>query len=122
MSAFDTAITAAMSTLRTSAGNCVQFWRGDDWVALTAVPGQTHFEIDDGNGVVVEYRSKDFIVAACHLVIDAAVVEPRRGDLIKETSGGKVITYEVMRPDGNEQVFRYMDAARTNIRIHCKVK
>jgi hypothetical protein len=113
------AFEAALGTL----GVCVTYHRGDDWIGdLDALPGKSEFLAGEGEGVIVDYRSRDFLMRACDLVIDGEVLEPKRGDLIKETAGKKIHTYEVMRPDGGEQVFRYSDTARTIVRVHAKLK
>lgn len=112
------AFEAALGTL----GLCVAYHRGDEFVELDAVPGKSEFLSSDGDGILVDYRSRDFSMRACDLKIDGETIEPKRGDLIKETDGNKIHTYEVMRPDGGEQVFRYSDTARTIVRVHAKLK
>jgi hypothetical protein len=122
MNSFATAISGALDSLRTLAGECVVFQRGDDWVELTAIQGSTAFPTDDGNGTVVEYRSVDWLCSACDLELNGEKIEPKRGDLIKKSIGDKQHIYEVLRPDGNEKVWRFMDFGSTNVRIHTKLK
>ena len=122
MSSIGEAISGPFSTAIGAAGVVVTYHRGADWVELTALPGKTDFEVDDGNGVIVEYRSRDYLIRTCELELAGTLVEPKRGDQIKETVGNKIHTYEVMRPDGGEQVWKHADPTRNVIRVHTKLK
>lgn len=97
----------------------VLFVRGAEEVAINATIGQTVFEETDRYGVVQRERSRDFIVLAADLVIDSQVVTPEKGDMIKETTGATVRTFEVM-PFGDNPLWRWSDPHRTAVRIHTK--
>jgi hypothetical protein len=112
----------AMETIGLIAGSPVKYYRGSDWVQIQAVGGKTDFTVDDGNGFFVKYRSRDFILKAEDLKLSGVTVIPLKGDTIVERIGSTVFTYEVLRPDGGEQVYRFSDHGRTTLRIHCKLK
>jgi len=105
----------------------VVYSRGDDSVEVAATIGRTVFEIDDGSGAVVQWESRDFLIAAADLAMGGSPVEPQPGDRIWETAGGpstssgqeKVLVYEVMAP-GKEPCWRWSDPYRTTLRVHTK--
>ena len=101
------------------AASPVEYVRGAQSAELPATVGKTTFEVDDGYGVLVRYESRDFLVQAADLVLDAAPVLPQRGDRIRETQGQQVFVYEVTAP-GKEPCWRYSDPYRQTLRIHSK--
>ena len=89
-------------------------------VALQATFGSLLLKVDDGDGGVRMVRTdRDFIVRAADLVLGGDVVEPQRGDTVRETVGAAVHVYEVLAPPG-ESEWRYSDPHRTILRIHAK--
>jgi len=89
-------------------------------VEVAAAIGRTVFEIDDGSGAVVQWESRDFLIAAADLVIgDRPVTLPQPGDRISETQDGKVYVYEAMAP-GKEPCWRYSGPYRRTLRVHTK--
>jgi len=105
---------------RTYLSRTATYQRGDDSVEVVAAVGRTVFEIDDGSGAVVQWESRDFLIAAADLVIgDRPVTLPQPGDRISETQDGKVYVYEVMAP-GKEPCWRYSDPYRRTLRVHTK--
>ena len=99
------------------ASRVVTYARGVQSVDLPATVGKTTFEVDDGYGVLVRHESRDFLVLASDLVLDAEQVFPQRGDRIRETQGSQMFVYEVTAP-GKEPCWRYSDAFRKTLRIH----
>ena len=97
----------------------VTYRRGESTVIVAATIGKTAFEIDDGQGVIQRIESRDFLVLAVDLVLDALTTLPQRGDVIEEPAGNITLLYEVMAP-GNEPCWRYSDAHRQSLRIHTK--
>jgi hypothetical protein len=73
------------------------------------------FESVDSNGVVERWESRDFVISAGDLPFDP----PERGDLIIETVGGKVLTYQVLAPKGM-QPWKW-DPYRTAMTVHTKL-
>ena len=121
-SVFQNAIATAFETMRCVAGIEITYHRGNDWSRLVAVAGKTDFKLSDEFGGIVESRSRDFVLNACDLVVGGEQITPKRGDLIKEAVGDKTHVHEVMRPDSNEQPWRYADHGRSAIRVHTKLK
>lgn len=115
MSAFRTAIAAARATVQAVAGVAVTYTRGASVVALTATPGRTQFELDNGDGVILNIESRDYLIDPADLVIAGTASAPASGDRI--TEGDRV--YEVM-PFGREPAWRWSDTHRTRYRVHTK--
>lgn len=97
----------------------VTYQRGESAVELAATVGRTLFETANEFGIVERTESRDFLIAAADLVLDGQSAQPRRGDRIREPSGGQVFVYEVMAP-GNEPCWRFSDPYRRTLRIHTK--
>lgn len=97
----------------------VTYVRGADSVTLPATIGRTEFEIDDGQGLLQKYESRDFLVQTADLVLDGSATLPERGDLVRETQGATTYVYEVLAP-GQERAWRYSDPYRQALRIHTK--
>lgn len=103
------------SQLSAAAGSTVTYRRGNDQADVTATIGRSEFEAQDQNGVVENWESRDFLIAASGLPFG----EPRRGDVIVETASSLELEYEVSSPRG-VPVFRYGDAFRSIVRVHTK--
>ena len=99
------------------AASTVEYVRGSRSVELPATIGRTTFEVDDGYGVLVRHESRDFLILAADLVLDAEQMLPERGDRIRETQGDTTFVYEVTAP-GKEPAWRYSDPYRKTLRIH----
>ena len=113
MNAIAPLITDAANYLRTLAGEVVTYRRdGLDPVTLLATPGKTEFEVTDRYEMAFVEHSADFIVAAHDLGLT-----PQRGDQITRGNGD---IHEVMRPDGDGDVYRNADHAGTQFRIHTR--
>ena len=67
--------------------------------------------------MLVRHQSRDFLILAAEMVLDAEQVLPERGDRVRETRGQQVFVYEVMAP-GKEPCWRYSDPYRKTLRIH----
>jgi hypothetical protein len=113
-SAFAKTIAQGMESVRAAAGELVTYWRGNDSVTAKAVPASTTFEMADTSGSPITFVSSDWIFKADELVIDGAVITPRRGDWVQLGA----LKYDVLS-DGT-QVYRYCDRGRTRIRVHTK--
>jgi hypothetical protein len=106
--------------LKEHASRPVAYRRGTEEVAVQATIGRTLLKLDDGyGGVRMEWTDRDFLIHAADLVLNAVAVLPERGDVIRETQGGKVFMYEVMAP-GKEPAWRWSDVFRKVLRIHAK--
>lgn len=118
---FASAISAAVGTIRQVAGVPVTYQRGADSVPITATPGGTLYEAENGTGVATWGRTKDYIFAAADLVVGGTQVTPERGDLIKETINGRVHVWTATG-GSTEQFWRYSDSAQTTIRMSVRLK
>jgi hypothetical protein len=87
----------------------VTYVRGALSVEVAATIGRTKVEADDGHVVRVEFTDRDFLILAADLVLGGQVVEPARGDLIREGSR----EFEVLD-------WRYSDPYRQTLRITTK--
>ncbi len=106
--------------LKEHASRPVAYRRGADEVAVQATIGRTLLKLDDGyGGVRMEWTDRDFLIDAADLVIGGNAVLPERGDVIRETQGGKTFVYEVMAP-GKEPAWRWSDGFRKVLRVHAK--
>ena len=100
----------------------VVYRRGTDEKEVQATIGKTEFEqVDDVGGVGLIHRveSRDFLVRAAELDLDAGPILPRAGDQVRETVGTAVFVYEVNAP-GGQPPWRYSDPYRRVLRIHTK--
>ena len=106
--------------LKEHASRPVAYRRGTEEVTLQATIGRTLLKLDDGyGGVRMEWTDRDFLIHAADLVLGGNAVLPERGDVIRETQGGKVFVYEVMTP-GKEPAWRWSDVFRKVLRVHAK--
>jgi hypothetical protein len=117
---FQKLIDEAMNAVAGVAGVYVTYYRGDDYTVIRATPGQTDFQMDTGDGAVVEFRSRDFFISVCDLKLNDEAITPKRGDQIVERDGNQNIVFEVSDPSGSDQPWRYSDTGRTHFRIHTK--
>ncbi len=106
--------------LRAHASRPVVYRRASDEVTVEAIVGRTLLKLDDGyGGVRMEWTDRDFLIAADDLILAGQKTLPRRGDQIRETTGGKTLVYEVLAP-GSEPEWRWSDPHRKLLRIHTK--
>jgi hypothetical protein len=101
--------------LNAAAAATVTYRRGGDEAEISATIGRSDFEAQGQEGVIENWESRDFLIPAASLPFG----EPKRGDLIVETSGDLELVYEVSAPRG-VPVFRYGDAFRSIVRVHTK--
>lgn len=101
--------------LRSSAASTVAYVRSGNTATVPATIGQSRFESQDGNGVIEQWESRDFIIKTDELPYG----EPQRGDRIYEQLGGVAQIYEVAAPRG-VPLFHFGDAFQTCVRVHTK--
>lgn len=118
MCGFHEAILEAQRAIADVAGLTIRYHRGEHWTSIDAVAGRTTFSADDGFGAVVETQSRDYLFEANKLRFNGQLTTPQRGDYITEDVRGVRERYDVARPDGGSQVFRFSDHGRTTIRVH----
>jgi len=93
----------------------VSYLRGELTYQVPATASRSMFELMDASGVVERWESRDFVISAGDLPFDP----PERGDLIIETVGTKVLTYQVLAPK-NAEVWKW-DPFRTAMTVHTKL-
>ncbi len=116
MTSFSDAIANGFQTMLDAAGVTITYTRGSDTVEIQAVPGKTMFTSSSQMGFEVRSNSRDYIVRASDLILNEVVITPKRGDSI--TEGER--KFNVMRPDGDANLFRYCDSGLGRIRIYTK--
>lgn len=117
------AIEALAASLQSADGRRIVYRRGAESVQIDAVPAQTSFEALSGSlaeSISESAQSRDFLIVADALVLSAAVTLPQRGDEIDEVYPDATYTYEVRPPVEGMRPFRFMDTARTLLRVHTK--
>lgn len=92
-----------------------------DWetIAVTATLGSTTYEIADEDGLLIQAKSTDFLIAASALILGEGQVAPKLGDQIIRTVGGEDLTFEVLDLGGVGH-YRPADQYGTVLRIHTK--
>jgi hypothetical protein len=105
----------------TAAGGTIRYSRGASSVTLPATFGRSEFQVEDQDGIRVEWSDRDFILQTSALVLDSAVAEPIRGDKVEtlDSNGSTIDTFEVLAPAGAKP-FKYCDPQEQLIRVHSK--
>ena len=116
---FHSAILGAHNAVAAHRGLAVTYSRGESTVDVTAVPGRTVVTSDDGSGVTVKARRRDWIVKAAVLVLDGEQSLPEVGDQIRLTVGESVEVYEVQRLAGEAHYYAQDDLGQV-LRIHTR--
>ena len=120
MSAFSTAITAGLATVRQITGMTVTISSaGQTGAPITAGVGSTEYEIDDGGAVIETWTSRDYLILATDYAPAGAPALPQKGDIISETIAGAVRQFAVLAPQG-KPVFEFSDRNRGALRVHTK--
>ena len=94
----------------------VTYARGEASAEVLATVGRTIFDVTDSSGLLQQWQSRDFLIAAEDL---AGFGLPEGGDRITEAQGEQTFVYEVMAPSG-ETPWRWSDPYRKTLRIHTK--
>lgn len=108
---------AQCAAFRTST---VTYRRGVATVEVDAEVGHSDFDIVSDEGVVEQWESRDFLIAAADLILGGVEVLPAIGDEIVETIGSDDLVYSVMAPTSDQPPWRYSDQWRITLRVHTK--
>ncbi len=119
MPAFDDDFAAADEMFAESFGGTVTYVRGNSEIEVTAEAVLHDYEVTDHRGAITPVRSRDFVIAVAALVIGDEEIEPRGGDVIKETINGSIERFQVM-PLGDRQAAEHTDTSGTSWLIHTK--
>ncbi len=92
-----------------------------DWqsVTVTATLGSTTYEVADEDGLLIQAKSTDFLIAASALVLGEGLVAPELGDRIIRTIDSVDVTFEVLDLGGVGH-YRPADQYGKVLRIHTK--
>ena len=115
------AVQRSLRTIRVAAGVQVTLCRGRIRVdGVTAGVGRTRFEVTNGEGILLQSESRDYLIdAEDYARLDPQNPEPKRGDYIEEIDEGGVIrSHLVSCPVDGEDCFRWQDQFRTGLRVH----
>ncbi len=105
--------------LKAHAGVTISYSRGIGSVSITATAAMHQYEVVDQDGLPTQFLSRDYLVQAADLVIDATTIAPRIGDRISETIGSVVNVFEVMPIPGKKEC-EPEDPDGVLLRIHTK--
>ena len=97
-------------------GTSVVYRRGASSATLTATIGSTKRELDEGDGLVTRYESRDFLITAADLILGGARVMPQPGDQIVEADGS---VCELMDFPG-DGYWTWSGPYRVTLRVHTK--
>ena len=97
----------------------IVYSRGDDSAPISAVVGKTSKEIQDGNGVVHRWESRDYLIRASDLRLSGKQVAPQEGDRITERGQGRAtVVHEVRGAALGTAPWEWSDPSRALYRIH----
>ena len=100
----------------------IVYRRGAQDLELTATIGRTLFESETVSGTRLVTESRDYIVRSADLLaLVGATQLPEVGDVIRETQGAIVYSYEVLPFGPQDEHWRYCDPQRLAVRIHTKL-
>ncbi len=120
MSRMQTNLSRHFERLLASSGVSVSYVRAGSLVAITAAPAQTAIRVDDGSGVSLKSKRRDWIVQSAALVLAGQALTPRPGDRIHATARTTTLKFEVQRLAG-EECYQECDAQGEYLRIHTQL-
>lgn len=97
----------------------VVYSRAPNSVTVSATLGDTSYEATDLNGITVQTKMLDFIIATTDLILDSVQVLPESGDEIRLVQGSDTLVFEVL-PIGDTKHYRMSDPHGEMLRIHAK--
>jgi hypothetical protein len=87
-------------------------------ITLPASSGKTHFDEDEGDGIIITYDARDWLVAKSDMLDQfGAVIEVKRGWIIQDSLDQE--RYEIYAPPGVKPS-KFSDTSKTRIRIHSR--
>lgn len=128
MDILETGVNWLNSVRLTHLAQSVTYKRDWEEITVTATLGATTYEVADEDGLLIQAKSTDFLIAASALVLGEGIVKPKLGDQIIRTIGGPVfvwpevpvvVTFEVLDLGGVGH-YRPCDQYGTILRIHTK--
>jgi hypothetical protein len=83
---------------------------------ISATIGSSDFQEDNGEGIVTNWQSRDYMIAVADYQLSGRITKPFPGHQILEAGR----TYEVVSP-GDEPAARYSDTSQRTWRVHTKL-
>ncbi len=117
MTRMQNAIARLSNRLQQSDGRAVVYQQGASLTIenITAVPTDEVYKVFDGNGVMTQVQSVDWIFKASSL----SSITPKPGDRIAETINGTEYLYDVF-PIGDLPCYEWHDNSREMLVLHTK--
>lgn len=106
--------------LKNSAGLTVSYSRGAYSVSLTATATYHEYQILDEEGFATVVLSRDYLLHAADVVLNAVQVTPRSGDRITETISGVSVVFEVMPLSESVREYEQLDPDGALLKVHTK--
>ena len=106
--------------LQAAEGLTCVYTRGANSLTLAIWLGQTGFVSNIQDAARLERSDIDVLFLANDLILGGSATVPARGDRLTLSLNGSSVTLELMIPATGEPSWRYSDAGRTIIRLHCK--
>lgn len=107
--------------LKTNASRAVTYSRGGETITIAeAIIGNTRAEVTANDGMTLQSKVRDYLIAVEDLYFGSSPVEPVEGDEIREPDGTNTFVFTVM-PLGSEPAWHYSDPFRQRYRIHTKL-
>lgn len=88
---------------------------------VSATPGSTRIEQDNGDGTFTRYETRDYLIEVDDYRFDDVLSQPQDGDLIIEIIDGVTRTYAAL-PVAGEACARHTDQHRVLWRVHTKLR
>lgn len=95
--------------------------RGASDTVVTAVPGRTMIEQDNGDGTFTRFETRDYLIAVDDYIFDGVLCEPQDGDCVVEVIDDVSRTYAAL-PIAGEACGRHTDQNRVMWRVHTKLR
>jgi hypothetical protein len=103
-----------------SCSSPIVYRRGASNCALNATVEIQNYDIVREEGAITTWASRDYLFRPQDFFLDGVPAQPRRGDRIEESIGGKKCLYEVMGP-GDGPHWEWADEFRNRMRVHTKL-
>lgn len=117
MSLLSQAFAAGLASIRAADGTQIKITQGNQTIGpIPAAIGETQFELEDEEGVLTTWTSRDYFVA----VADLGGLQLAGNETVTELVDGQhARQFTVLAPDG-KPVFGFSDPGQTELRIHTK--
>lgn len=113
------AVRTALAAATAAVSVRITIRRGNASVEVSGGLGQSRWDLDQGDTVIMQVPSIDLLFEADAYDFGAGPVEPLEGDLYDVDDGTTVLTLEAC-PYPPEPAWRYMDRFRSHLRVHTK--